>query len=87
MTAKHCEKRVFEWLLTGKTLTHNQAQRMFKTNRLAEYVRRLRKKDLAIPCRMVYTNKESYGVYHLRRRLRYNVEVIERVKKSFTTKP
>jgi hypothetical protein len=51
-------------LLTGKTITHNQAQEMWGTNRLAEYIRRLRK-QMTITTTMVHEGNDVYGVYSL----------------------
>ena len=64
---KNVEKRLRLWLLSGKTITHNQAQAMWKTNRLAEYIRRLRhdrgKQSLEIEMNMAVHNGDTFGVY------------------------
>lgn len=64
---KHVEKRLRLWLLSGRTITHNQAQKLFGTNRLAEFVRRLRhdrgKQSLNIEMTMVTHNGDTFGVY------------------------
>jgi len=54
------------WLLHGKSITHNNAQRMWGTNRLAEYIRRLRKdQGMNIEMKMKSFSDGVYGVYKL----------------------
>ncbi len=61
---KNVKKRLKLWLLSEKTITHNQAQKMWGTNRLSEFIRRLRHDDnMNISMKMVYEGKDSYGVY------------------------
>lgn len=62
--------RLKVWLLTGKTVTSNQALSMWRTNRIAEYVSRLRKKGFKIKTTMIYDGCDSYGVYSLVRNVR-----------------
>jgi hypothetical protein len=62
---KHVEKRLKLWLLSGKTVTHNQAQKMWKTNRIAEFVRRLRNKGMNIITTMVTHDGDRFGVYSI----------------------
>lgn len=63
---KNVEPKLKAWLLQGKKITHNEAQKMFKTNRLAEYIRRLRV-DHGMNIEMTRTiwNGEIFGVYRL----------------------
>lgn len=65
---KNVEPRLKIHLLQGKSITHNQAQKLFRTNRLAEYVRRLREDGMKIVTKMVYENGDCYGVYSLERK-------------------
>lgn len=54
------------WLLSGKRITHNQAQRLWKTNRLAEFIRRLRRDHgMKIITELVSENGSTYGLYYL----------------------
>lgn len=56
------------WLLQGKEITHNQAQKLWGTNRLSEFVRRLRKDHgMDIDMQMVNVNGEVFGVYRLKK--------------------
>ena len=60
--------RLKVWLLQGKTITHNQAQKMWSTNRLAEYVRRLRHDYHQMKISMTWItdkNGDRYGQYKL----------------------
>lgn len=63
---KNVEPKLKVWLLRGRSITHNQAQKMWGTNRLAEFVRRLRRKGMNIDTEMVVENGETFGVYKLR---------------------
>lgn len=65
MANKNVEARLKIWLLRGKEITHNQALRLFGTNRLAEFIRRLRKKGLKIKTELVSEDGDVYGVYYL----------------------
>jgi len=66
-TEKNVEKHLRLWLLAGNTITHNEAQKKWGTNRLAEFIRRLRhdrgKQSLKIEMTMVSENGDTYGVY------------------------
>jgi len=62
---KNVEKRLRLWLLSGKTITHNQAQVLWGTNRLAVFISRCRKAGMKIRTDMVYEKDDSYGVYSL----------------------
>lgn len=63
---KNVEPKLKAWLLQGKEITHNEAQKMFGTNRLAEYIRRLRvDHGMKIEMKMTNFNGEVYGVYRL----------------------
>lgn len=62
---KQVEARLKVWLLRGKEITHNQAQRLWGSNRLAEFIRRLRKKGMKIRTELVSDDGEVYGVYSL----------------------
>lgn len=57
--------RLKAWLLQGKKITHNQALSMWKTNRLAEYIRRLRESGLTIYTEMKQDKGDVYGVYSI----------------------
>lgn len=63
---KQVEAHLKVHLLQGKTITHNEALSLWRTNRLAEYVRRLRVDGMKIRTEMV-TNDfgDVYGVYSL----------------------
>jgi hypothetical protein len=52
MKQKNVEARLKIHLLEGKTITHNQALTKFGTNRLAEFIRRLRNKGMKIKGRV-----------------------------------
>lgn len=64
-TQKQVEPRLKIHLLQGKTITHNQAQKIFGTNRLAEYIRRLRRKGMEIDMTMVSEKGDTFGVYRM----------------------
>lgn len=52
------------WLLSGKEITHIQALRKFGTNRLSEYVRRLRRNEnMNIVTITRIENGSMFGVY------------------------
>jgi hypothetical protein len=56
------------WLLKGGTITHNQAQKMWRTNRLSEYIRRLRHGYHQMKIGMTWITDENgdrYGQYKL----------------------
>jgi hypothetical protein len=56
------------WLLKGKTITHNQAQKMWRSNRLSEYVSRLRHGYHQMQISMTWItekNGDRYGQYKL----------------------
>ena len=76
MKPNQVEARVKVALLLGKTLTHWQAWKRFKTNRLASYINRLRNKGMKIKTLMV-TSPEGgqYGVYYLEQK-----EKVSRIK-------
>ena len=63
---KNVEARLKVHLLQGKSITHNQAQAKFGTNRLAEYIRRLRADGMDIITERKIENGSLYGVYRLR---------------------
>jgi hypothetical protein len=64
------------WLLSGKRITHNQAQRLWKTNRLAEFIRRLRRDHgMKIVTELVSEDGSTYGVYYLEQK-----EKVSRIK-------
>ena len=62
---KNVEPKLKVWLLQGKTITHNQAQKLWGTNRLAEYIRRLRAAGMKIEMKMTSENGDIFGVYKL----------------------
>lgn len=64
------------WLLSGKRITHNQAQRLWNTNRLAEFIRRLRKDHgMKIKTELVSQDGDTYGEYSLEQK-----EKVSRIK-------
>lgn len=63
---KNVEAHLKVWLLQGREITHNQAQKMWGTNRLAEYIRRLRVEGMDIEMKMTNFNGDVYGVYRLK---------------------
>lgn len=64
--SKQVLPRLKVWLLEGKRITSNQALRMFGTNRLAEFIRRLRKEHgMKITTELVSEDGDVYGVYYL----------------------
>lgn len=70
MKTKQVKPKLKVYLLLGKSISHNQAQKRWGTNRLASYVNRLRKEmreiGFEIVCTMVYgKGREQYGVYKL----------------------
>lgn len=66
---KQVEPRLKVWLLRGREITHNQAQRMWGTNRLAEFIRRLRRNQgMDIEMKMTNYNGDIYGVYRLKQK-------------------
>lgn len=58
-------------LLRDKGITHNQAQKMFGTNRLAAYVYRIknemRELGLEVFCTIVSHDGHQYGIYNTRK--------------------
>lgn len=62
---KNVEAHLKVWLLEGKTITHNQAQKMWGTNRLAVYVQRLRDKGLDIKMTRETFHGDAFGVYRM----------------------
>jgi ADP-heptose:LPS heptosyltransferase len=67
MKPKNVEVKLKNWLLLGGEITHNQALRRWRSNRLAEFVRRLRRKGYKIITEMVSDSKtgDRYGVYKM----------------------
>lgn len=62
---KNVEARLKVWLLKGKTITHLQAEKVFQTNRISEYVRRLRNKGMDIKTEMVIKDGSLFGRYYM----------------------
>jgi ABC-type enterochelin transport system ATPase subunit len=62
---KHVEPRLLLWLQSGKTITSNEALTVFETNRISEYVARLRKKGHKIETKMVIENGSIFGRYSM----------------------
>lgn len=63
---KHVQKRLRLWLLSGKTITSKEAWIMFRTSRLAEYIRRCKRNDgLNIETKMVVENGDTFARYSL----------------------
>jgi hypothetical protein len=63
---KDVEAHLKVWLLQGKEITHNEAQKKWGTNRLAEYIRRLRANGMKIEMTMTNSNGDIFGVYRLK---------------------
>ena len=61
-------------LLMGKSVTHDEAKAMWGTNRLAEYIRRLRHDHgMVIDCVTIYDdNGNVYGRYSLPKKKKVN---------------
>lgn len=64
-TYKQVKARLKIWLLRNFTITHNQAQRMWSTNRIAIYIHQLRKEGMKIDTKMVYNGRDQYAVYQI----------------------
>lgn len=62
---KNVEPRLKIWLLENKSISHNEAQKMWGTNRLAEYIRRLRNQGMNIEMKMTTSEGDTFGVYRL----------------------
>lgn len=62
---KNVEAHLKVWLLQGRKITHNQALRLWRTNRLAEFIRRLRRRGMNIKTELVSEDGDVYGVYSL----------------------
>lgn len=63
---KNVQAHLKIWLLQGKSITHNQAQKMWGTNRLSEYIRRLRHDEgMNIVTERKIENGSLFGVYRL----------------------
>lgn len=63
---KNVQPKLKIWLLQGKSITHNQAQKMWGTNRLAEFIRRLRHDEgMNIITERKIENGSLFGVYRL----------------------
>lgn len=60
---KQIKARLKVWLMLGKKISHNQAQKLWHTNRLASYIHRLRKEGLKIQKKMIITPRETYAIY------------------------
>lgn len=59
-------------LLQGKTITQNQALKMWRTSRLATYVLRLRKQGMNIITTMRHENGDSFAEYSIPKRTKVN---------------
>lgn len=64
---KQVEVKLRNWLLLGRKISHTQAHKKWRSNRLSEFIRRLRKKGYKIITKMVSDRKtgDRYGVYHM----------------------
>jgi hypothetical protein len=69
---KNVEPRLKIHLLEGKSITHNEAQAIFGTNRLAEYIRRLRRKGMDIEMELIKTAEDVYGRYFIKQDKKQN---------------
>lgn len=65
---RQIEARLKVWLLQGNKITFPEAWRMYKTNRLSEYIRRLRVAGLPIKTEMVTENGDTFAVYYLEKK-------------------
>lgn len=63
--SKNVEAHLKIHLLEGKTITHNQAQKLWGTNRLSEFIRRLRRKGMDIDMKMKSEGNDTFGVYRM----------------------
>lgn len=61
---KNIEAHLKIWLLEGKTITHNQAQKLWGTNRLSEFIRRLRRKGMDIDMKMKSGRQDRHAAIH-----------------------
>jgi hypothetical protein len=64
---KNVEARLLIWLQQGKSITAVEAIREFGTNRISEYVRRLRNKNHKIETEIVTENGSQFGRYYMDR--------------------
>lgn len=63
---KNVLPRLKIWLLQGKEITHNQAQKLWGTNRLSEFIRRLKvDHGMNIITERRIENGSMFGVYRL----------------------
>jgi hypothetical protein len=72
--------RLKVWLLQGKTITHNEAQKKWRTNRLSEYVRRLRHNYHQMKISMTWItdkNGDRYGQYKLEVKVKKKVNFLK----------
>lgn len=53
------------WLLMGKSITSNQALKMWRTSRLAVYINRLRNEGMKIVTEMVTSRGDQYAKYFI----------------------
>lgn len=66
---KNVEAHLRVWLNQGKKITHLMAWKMWRTNRLAEYVRRCREDGMNIITERVPDEDGSwFGVYYLEKK-------------------
>lgn len=73
MKSSNTEKQVLPklkvWLLEGKTITQNQALKLWRTSRLAVYIFRLRKDyGMKINTEIKYSGNDQYACYSLVKR-------------------
>jgi len=70
---KNVEAHLRVWLNQGKKITHLMAWKMWGTNRLAEYVRRLRAAGMDIKTEMVTSAEgDRFGVYYVETKKKVN---------------
>jgi hypothetical protein len=68
MKRKNVLARLKVHLLLGKTITQKEAYKMWRTTRLASYVRRLRVMQYDIHTEIVYAkNGDQFGRYSLKK--------------------
>lgn len=62
---KNVERRLRNWLNAGRKITHNKAQQLWSTNRLAAFIYKLRKDGMDIRMDWVKYNGDVFGEYYV----------------------
>jgi hypothetical protein len=65
MKNKDVKNRLKQYLLKGGKITHNQALKWYRTNRLAVYIQRLRDTGMrnTLKTKMIYRNGDCFAQY------------------------